>query len=91
MVLVFVKIFIVLFVIIAGLFFVKASNYVPFIPPAQAGANVHGLSQPLFQAMLGLQPTAFGVFGIFSGAALVFFAYIGFDVVATTAEEAKNP
>ena len=29
--------------------------------------------------------------GIMSAAALVFFAYIGFDVVATTAEEANNP
>ena len=29
--------------------------------------------------------------GIFAGASLVFFAYIGFDVVATTAEEARNP
>jgi len=29
--------------------------------------------------------------GIKAGAAIVFFAYIGFDAVSTTAEEAKNP
>ncbi len=29
--------------------------------------------------------------GIMSGASLIFFAYIGFDAVSTTAEEAKNP
>jgi len=29
--------------------------------------------------------------GIMTGAALVFFAYIGFDAISTTAEEAKNP
>ncbi|MEM4729404.1 MAG: amino acid permease [Thermoplasmata archaeon] len=33
----------------------------------------------------------FGVPGIFGGAAIVFFAYIGFDAASTTAEEAKNP
>jgi APA family basic amino acid/polyamine antiporter len=33
----------------------------------------------------------FGLSGIAGGASLVFFAYIGFDVVATTAEESKNP
>ncbi|HEA23329.1 hypothetical protein LCGC14_1818330 [marine sediment metagenome] len=32
-----------------------------------------------------------GWHGIMTGAALVFFAYIGFDAVSTTAEEAKNP
>jgi len=31
------------------------------------------------------------VTGIFTAAALVFFAYIGFDIVATTSEEARNP
>ena len=33
----------------------------------------------------------FGVSGIAGGAAIVFFAYIGFDAVATSAEECKNP
>ncbi|MGH7752936.1 MAG: amino acid permease, partial [Gemmatimonadales bacterium] len=32
-----------------------------------------------------------GFRGIHQGAAIVFFAYIGFDAVSTTAEEAKNP
>ena len=33
----------------------------------------------------------FGWDGIVGGAAIVFFAYIGFDIVATTAEETRNP
>ena len=32
-----------------------------------------------------------GIHGVITGAAIVFFAYIGFDAVSTTAEEAKNP
>ncbi|KAL6643197.1 hypothetical protein ACP70R_021378 [Stipagrostis hirtigluma subsp. patula] len=32
-----------------------------------------------------------GVGGVLSGSATLFFAYIGFDVVASTAEEVKNP
>lgn len=48
----------------------------PFIPPV--GLN------PLGQ-------TAYGWGGIMSGAALIFFAYIGFDSVSTAAEETRNP
>lgn len=33
----------------------------------------------------------YGWSGIFRGAGVVFFAYIGFDAVSTTAQEAKNP
>lgn len=32
-----------------------------------------------------------GIRGIFNGAAIVYFSYIGFDAVSTTAEEVKNP
>ncbi|MFL5653056.1 MAG: amino acid permease [Ktedonobacteraceae bacterium] len=33
----------------------------------------------------------FGAGGIFRGAAIIFFAYIGFDQISTSAEEARNP
>jgi APA family basic amino acid/polyamine antiporter len=33
----------------------------------------------------------YGVSGVFRGAAVIFFAYIGFDAVSTSAQEAKNP
>lgn len=33
----------------------------------------------------------YGVNGVFKGAAIIFFAYIGFDAVSTAAEEVKNP
>jgi basic amino acid/polyamine antiporter, APA family len=35
--------------------------------------------------------TPFGMEGIFAAAALVFFAFIGFDAIASAAEETKNP
>jgi basic amino acid/polyamine antiporter, APA family len=36
-------------------------------------------------------PGQFGLSGVLRGAAVVFFAYIGFDAVSTAAQEAKNP
>jgi APA family basic amino acid/polyamine antiporter len=33
----------------------------------------------------------FGVSGVFRGAAIMFFAYVGFDAVSTAAQEARNP
>lgn len=93
-VLVVVKVVVVLLVVGVGLFYVKASNYSPFVPPSQPAADAGGTSvwhQPIVQAFLGLEPTTFGWFGIVAAASVVFFAYIGFDVVAATAEEVKNP
>jgi APA family basic amino acid/polyamine antiporter len=92
LVLVAIKVFIVLFVIVAGIGFVNRANYTPFVPPSQPSEGGDGgLTAPLIQVLFGIEPSTFGALGIITGASIVFFAYIGFDVVATTAEEAKNP
>jgi basic amino acid/polyamine antiporter, APA family len=87
-----IKILVTLFIIGFGIFFIKVSNLTPFIPPpkqppAAAEATLQSFVLP---SLLGID-TTFGITGIFTAAALVFFAYIGFDIVATTAEETRNP
>ncbi|MET9558283.1 amino acid permease [Streptomyces sp. NPDC006645] len=86
-----IKVAVVLIVIIAGSFFIDSANYSPFIPKAQEQPSGGGLDSPLIQLMFGYAPTNFGVMGIFTAASVVFFAFIGFDIVATAAEETKDP
>lgn len=88
-----IKLLVVLAVVVVGVFFIKVANWVPFIPPAQgtAGTDEGPLLRPLVQTLFGLEPSVFGIGGVVAGAALVFFAFIGFDVVATTAEETRDP
>lgn len=92
------KIGIVLFVVVVGFFYIKTANYTPFVPPSEPAADVQGaeaasgtMGQPLWQWMTHQAPSVYGWNGVLSGAALVFFAFIGFDVVATASEETKNP
>lgn len=64
-IMVLVKIAIIIIFVVVGAFFVKPTNWNPFLP--------------------------FGMSGVFKGASLVFFAYLGFDVIAASAGEVKNP
>jgi APA family basic amino acid/polyamine antiporter len=90
--LVLIKVSICVFVIIAGLFFIKGSNLTPFVPASQPVAEgTSGLKQPLSQVLFGIEPTAFGVAGILTAAAVVFFAYTGFEALANLAEETRKP
>ncbi|MER5206131.1 amino acid permease [Streptomyces sp. NPDC002825] len=87
-----IKVTVVMIVIVAGLFFIVGDNYKPFIPPAVTPpGGTSGWDSPMVQLIFGYEPTNFGVMGIFTAASVVFFAFIGFDVVATAAEETKLP
>jgi basic amino acid/polyamine antiporter, APA family len=88
-----IKLAVVLLVIVAGLQYVKADNYSPFIPTSEPAPSTAGtfLDVPLISTLFGLDPSVYGLAGVIAGAAVVFFAFIGFDIVATTAEETRNP
>src|SRR5690606_31419049 len=89
-----IKIAVVVFVVVLGAFYIKAENYSPFIPPAEvgeAGEAGEGVHQSLFSFLTGAGGDTFGWYGLLAAASLVFFAFIGFDVVATTAEETRHP
>ena len=86
-----IKVAIVLLVIVLGAFYLTADNYTPFVPPAQPAAEGEGgWHAPLIQ-LLGFTQGSFGWGGVIAGASIVFFAFIGFDIVATAAEETKDP
>ena len=88
-----VKVAVVLLVVIVGSFHIKASNFTPFIPPTETGKGAAGtgVDQSVFSLLTGGGGSHYGWYGVLAGASIVFFAFIGFDVVATTAEETKNP
>ena len=73
------KVAVVIFIIIAGSFYIDIKNWTPFIPQPEM------IDGPMGKHM------AYGFFGIMAGAAYIFFAYIGFDTVSTHAGESKNP
>jgi len=79
-----IKVGAVLFVIFAGMAFVNPQNWEPFAPYGWTGINIFG--HPIHGEHRGEQPL-----GMIAGAAIIFFAYIGFDAVSTQAEESKNP
>ncbi|MBK7705726.1 MAG: amino acid permease [Acidobacteria bacterium] len=71
-----IKVLVVVLFIIAGIGFVNMDNLGIGCQPGSPGCA---------------QFMPFGPSGVITGAAVIFFAYIGFDAVSTAAQEAKNP
>lgn len=74
-----VKVSIVILIIVIGWGFINPANHTPYIPPASTYVDK------------GITYDYGGIMGILGAAGVVFFAFIGFDAVSTTAQEAKNP
>jgi APA family basic amino acid/polyamine antiporter len=79
------KVSVVLMVIAVGAFYVDPRNWHPFAPYGYAGIGFFG------KTVLGKAGAGGVPVGMLAGAAIIFFAYIGFDSVSTHAEEARNP
>ena len=80
-----------LLVIAVGVFYVKAANYSRSCRPPSRAEGASGWDAPLVQTLFGFTQGTFGWGGVIAGAAVVFFAFIGFDIVATAAEETRDP
>ncbi|HEV7672179.1 MAG TPA: amino acid permease [Thermoanaerobaculia bacterium] len=80
-----VKVAAVLFVIGVGVFYIDPANWHPFAPYGYSGLSFFG------HHVAGKTNAGGDPVGMLAGAAIIFFAYIGFDSVSTHTEEAKNP
>jgi basic amino acid/polyamine antiporter, APA family len=80
-----IKLAVVLFVIAVGAFYVNPANWHPFAPFGLSGVSFFG------HTVFGQTGPGGAPVGMLAGAAIIFFAYIGFDAVSTQAEEARNP
>ncbi len=80
-----IKLAAVLFVIGVGAFLVNTENWHPFAPYGWTGVSFFG------HHVAGQTDPGGSPVGVLAGAAIIFFAYIGFDSVSTHTEEARNP
>jgi APA family basic amino acid/polyamine antiporter len=87
-VIVFIKVSIVILFIALGWQFIRPENHVPYMIPEGTPAVTDSAGKVIADYS-GVFKHGWG--GVLGGAAIVFFAFIGFDAVSTAAQEAKNP
>lgn len=88
MIIVFIKVAIVLIFIVIGWQFINGANHTPYLIPENTPAVTDSAGKVIADYS-GWNKHGWG--GVLGGAAIVFFAFIGFDAVSTAAQEAKNP
>jgi basic amino acid/polyamine antiporter, APA family len=91
-----IKVTVVVAFIIIGAAYVKPELWSPLVPPREP-ALPEGMSLwaqitgALGDVVSGQNTGKYGIGGLIQGAAVIFFAYIGFEAVSTAGAESKNP
>lgn len=83
------KVAVILLVVVVGALHVKAENYKPFIPSSKPAEE--GSGSTVLAWMLDWTTGSYGIMGVFTAASVIVFAFIGFDLIATASEDARNP
>ena len=93
-----IKVSVVVAFIALGAFYVKPALWSPLIPaqipapPPGTPMDIwHQIGRALWDTVTGAKTSRYGLGGVIHGAAVIFFAYIGFEAVSTAGAESKNP
>ena len=97
-IIVFIKLAVVIAFIGIGAFYVHPALWHPLIPaqipapPPGTPMDIwHQIGRALVDVVTGAKTSRYGLSGVIHGAAVIFFAYIGFEAVSTAGAESKNP
>jgi APA family basic amino acid/polyamine antiporter len=90
-----IKVTVVVAFIAIGAFFVNTDLWSPLVPaaqpPVEGGSMWSQIGTALWAVVTAQDTGQYGVAGIITAAATIFFAYIGFEAVSTAGAEARNP
>jgi APA family basic amino acid/polyamine antiporter len=98
-VIVFIKLAVVIAFIGIGAFYVHPHLWSPLVPaqvPAPPPGTPMDMGHQIWRAITDVisttnTPSHYGLGGVIHGAAVIFFAYIGFEAVSTAGAESRNP
>ena len=93
-----IKLTVVIAFIIIGSRYVHPANWQPLVPaeiPARAAGVPNDIWSQIWRALVGVvtgdTSHKYGVGGVIHAAAVIFFAYLGFEAVSTAGAESRNP
>ena len=93
-----IKLTVVVAFIIIGFKYVDTAQWSPLVPaeiparPVGTAMDIwHQLGRALGDVMTGDSSHKYGIGGVIHAAAVIFFAYLGFEAVSTAGAEARNP